>query len=193
VKKNKSKILPVIILLAGVIMISAVVAYFAITAVRASGAKKDSEQILHRINSMIPDPRPGIIEEGRDNFMPVLSIDGTDYIGIIAVPAYKTELPVASVWNEKNSKRLVTRYCGTLQENNLVLGADNAYGLFDFSKEITKDDKVFFTDTEGIIYTYIVEDVIRTTKLSSEKLAYDGLTIFVRSKASKDVIIVYCK
>ena len=192
-KRNKRIILPIIILLAGVLLISAVVAYFAVTAVRSSAAKKSSDQILDRINSMIPDPRPGIVEEGRDTFMPVLSIDGTDYIGILTVPEYKTELPVASVWNEKESKRIITRYYGTLQENNLVLGADNAYGLFDFSKEITKDDRIFFTDTEGIIYSFIVEDVIHTNKISAEKLTYDGLTIFIRSKASSNIIIVYCK
>ena len=191
--KNKRLRFPVIILLAGVLLIAAVVIYFSVNAIESAKARKQNEQILDRINTFIPEPHQGIVEEGRDNFMPVLSIDGTDYIGIITVPAYNTELPVASVWNEKNSKRLITRYFGTLQEGNLVLGADNAYGLFDFSKEITKDDRIFFTDMEGIIYSYVVEDVIHTRNISEENLTYDGLTIFIRSKASSNCIVVYCR
>ncbi|MBP5270905.1 MAG: hypothetical protein ILO42_08110 [Clostridia bacterium] len=190
---NKKRVLPAIILLVGALMIAAAVTYFAIDAARANKTKKNNEILLDRLNTLIPEPHPGFVEEGRDTIMPVLNVDGVDYIGILTVPAYKAEIPVASVWDDERNKGVFTRYFGTLPAHNLILGADNALGLFGFSGEITKDDSVFFTDTEGIVYSYKVEDVVHVNRISKEEMTYTGLTIFIRSRTSSDYVIVYCK
>lgn len=190
---RKKRFLPAIIITAGALMIAAAVAYFAVNAIRTANAKKESAAILDRLNTLIPDPHPGVIEEGRDTIMPALAIDGTDYVGILTIPAYKTETPVASVWNEEKNSGIVTRYFGSLPAHNLVLGADNSLGLFGFSESITGGDSVFFTDTEGIVYSYVVENVIHARKITGENVSYTGLTIFIRSRGSSDYVIIYCK
>ena len=190
---RKNRFLPALIIAVGALMIAASVTYFAVIGIRTAGMKKENGILLDRLNTLIPDPRPGVIEEGRDTIMPALEVDGTDYIGILTIPAYKTEIPVASVWNEEKNRGIITRYYGSLTAYDLVLGADNVNGLFGFSKEITGGDSVFFTDTEGIIYTFTVEDVIHTKSITKDIITFEGLTIFVRSRSGSDFIVVYCK
>ena len=193
VTMHKKRFFPVLLLIIGALLILATIAYFAYNAIKASQIRKNNEVLLDKLNTLIPDPHPGVIEEGRDTMMPVLSVEGVDYIGIITIPAYEIEIPVASKWDEEKNKGILTKYYGSLSAHSLILGADNALGLFGFSGQITKDDNVFFTDTKGTVYTYSVDDVRRVKKITLDDISYDGLTIFIRSRSSSDYVVVYCK
>ena len=57
--------------------------------------------------------------------MPVETIDGVDYVGVLRIPALALELPVISQWSYPLLKIAPCRYSGSAYQNNLVLCAHN--------------------------------------------------------------------
>ena len=56
------------------------------------------EDCVRAIRDLIPEPQSAVPEERRDNTMSVLSLDGTDYVGILEIPRYESTLPVCADW-----------------------------------------------------------------------------------------------
>ena len=93
--------------------------------------------------------------------MPVQTVDGVDYIGILEIPSLGLELPVISSWSYPNLKTAPCRYSGSAYTNNFVIAAHNYKSHFGNLKNLSDGEKVIFTDVDGNVFTY--EVVLRET------------------------------
>lgn len=88
--------------------------------------------------------------------MPVQTIDGQDYIGVLQIPAIDLELPVISRWSDAKMRIAPCRYSGSLYQNNLVIVAHNFASHFGGLKNLREGDAVIFVDMDGNVFSYAV-------------------------------------
>lgn len=157
----------------------------------AANAKK----IVSEIRELLPQTSNTIPEERGNNLMPSMEIENLNFIGIIEIPQYETELPIYCKWEPDRLSSAPCRYTGSVYDRSLIIGGTGHKGQFDFAKEITVDDTVYITDMEGNRYSYIVFSVehvnhAKTETLQSEE---DDLTLFVKSMLSMEYIVIRCR
>ena len=88
--------------------------------------------------------------------MPVRTIHGRDYIGVLTIPALELELPVLSQWDYTNLRIAPCRYEGSVYNGSLILCAHNYSSHFGRLKNLREGDTVQFTDMDDNVYTYQV-------------------------------------
>ena len=88
--------------------------------------------------------------------MPVRTIRGRDYIGVLTIPALELELPVLSQWDYTNLRIAPCRYEGSVYNGSLILCAHNYSSHFGRLKNLREGDTVQFTDMAANVYTYQV-------------------------------------
>lgn len=91
--------------------------------------------------------------------MPVVNIDGYDYIGYLKFPTLSTELPVLADCSLKLLRRAPCCYSGSFYTDNLVICAHNYKSSFGKLKKLEQGDEVCFTDMDGVEWRYKVADV----------------------------------
>lgn len=104
--------------------------------------------------------------------MAVAEIDGYDYIGYISIPALGLDLPVMSSWSYEQLRIAPCRYYGSTKTGNLVIAAHNYSRHFGNIKNLSQGDAVSFTDMEGTVTRYEVDEVFireRLTQLRRQK------------------------
>ena len=115
-----------------------------------------------------------------DMEMPVETINGTDYIGVLTIPALELELPIISQWNYPNLKTAPCRYSGSAYLNNLIICGHNYISHFGNLKNLREGDLAVFTDMDGNRFTYKM--VERETLLPADVDAMESgdwdLTLF---------------
>ena len=151
-----------------------------------------SDTYVETLRELIPEPRGAIPEERRDNSMPVLDIDETDFIGILEMPRYRSALPVSEDWG--SITKYPCRFSGSIYDRSMKIGVTSQKGQFDFYREISVGDVVIFVDVEGNRYTYTVTDLqyeshADQTTLNSEESA---LTLFIKNVYDFDYLMVHC-
>ena len=124
--------------------------------------------------------------------MPVLSVDGTDFIGILEMPRYGSALPVAADWGK------VSKYpcClgGSVYDRSIQIGTTSQKGQYDFYREISAGDTVFFTDMEGNRFCYEVTDIRYESHADQETLQRKdaALTLFIKNVYALEYIVIFC-
>lgn len=99
---------------------------------------------------------PGRQQTGRAE-MPVMEIDGRQYVGYLELPTLGLSLPVLSEWSYQGLRVAPCRYWGNVQEDSMVILAHNYARHFGALQSLEKGDVVQFIDAEGTIYSYAVE------------------------------------
>lgn len=89
----------------------------------------------------------------------LIEIDGNTYIGFISIPELSLELPVMSEWNYDNLKISPCRYKGTAADGDLIIAAHNYQSHFGRLKEIYNGLKINFTDGDGRVREYEIQQV----------------------------------
>lgn len=102
-----------------------------------------------------PPELPEVMEEPLRE-MPVRTIRGRDYIGVLTIPALELELPVLSQWDYTNLRIAPCRYEGSVYNGSLILCAHNYSSHFGRLKNLREGDTVQFTDMDDNVYTYQV-------------------------------------
>ena len=99
----------------------------------------------------LPESLPDVRRE-----MPVKTINGRDYIGVLSIPSLELELPVISQWDYPALKVAPCRYSGSLYQDNLIICAHNYASHFGKLKELQPGDTVLFTDMDEHVVTFQV-------------------------------------
>ena len=86
-------------------------------------------------------------------------MNGWDYIGYLSVPSIGLELPVMSQWSYAGLKIAPGRYSGSTYADNMVVCAHNYAKHFSPIKWLTEGAQVYFTDMDGMRWTYEVSYV----------------------------------
>ncbi|MBR5520105.1 MAG: hypothetical protein IKU55_05255 [Clostridia bacterium] len=159
---------------------------------RIHAAKQQAEDCVALLRTLIPTPQGTVLEERRDNTMSVLALDGTDFLGILEMPRYASALPVGADWGE--SSQYPCRFSGSLYDGTLQIGATSQTGQYDFYREISVGDTLYFTDVTGSRYAYTVADLRyedHADQAALERKEAD-LTIFIKNVYATEYIILFC-
>lgn len=98
---------------------------------------------------MIPDY---ILNPNMD--MPVVEIDGYQYIGWLEIPALGLDLPVMDSWSYPQLKLSPCRYSGSAYLDNMAIAAHNYKRHFGGLRDLDLGEEVRFTDVDGNLFVY---------------------------------------
>ena len=180
--------------LAGCLLVLSSFALLAVTVLQTNAAAAEAAALTDRLTSAMPPRSAGVPDSYTNMEMPALSIDGQDFIGTVAVPAFQRTLPIASEWDSVKLNSFPCRFWGTVYDGSLILGGADRDGQFDFLDQIQNGDRVVVTDMTGAEFSYRVEEIYRADSARADVLM-DGdsdLTLFARSARSLEYIIVRC-
>ena len=155
-------------------------------------SEKQVQYYVNTLRALIPEPQNVVPEERRDNTMSVLSVDGTDFVGIIELPHYASALPVCADWGQ--TSKYPCRFRGSTYDGTMQIGATTQVGQYDFYRELSVGDTVNYTDVEGNRYTFAITSLCYEKHADQAALQQKDapLTLFIKNIYSFDYLIVFC-
>lgn len=188
----------------GLLLIAAALFITAFNLREEAAARTASVRAADRLEALIPahTPRPAAVSGAvlpenvpeTDMEMPVKTVDGVDYIGVIAVPSLSLELPVASEWSYERLKTSPCRYSGSVYSGDMVLCAHNYSSHFGQIKTLKPGDAVVFTDVDGNVYNYEVAELetLQPAAVDEMKSGEWDLTLFTCTIGGQTRVTVRC-
>ena len=155
----------------------------------AQAAAQLTEQLPQIIQTDVPDY---VLTPEME--MPVETIDGVDYVGVLRIPTLALELPVISQWSYPLLKIAPCRYSGSAYQNNLVLCAHNYASHFGNLKNLHIGDAVTFTDMDGNLFTYQVAELETLPPQATEEMENGDwdLSLFTCTVGGQSRVTVRC-
>ena len=140
---------------AGLLLIAAALFLSAYNAWESHEARDSARQVIAQLCDELPTEagEPTTLPDVRQE-MPVKTINGRDYIGVLSIPSLELELPVISQWDYPALKVAPCRYSGSLYQDNLIICAHNYASHFGKLKELQPGDIVLFTDMDEHVVTF---------------------------------------
>lgn len=197
-KRKAGKLLMTI----GLLLIAAALLLMVYNIWESKKAENMSEEILNQIkdgqdenvSSDDADEKP-LYEIYPDMEMPVLTIDGVDYIGILTVPSLGLELPVAGNWSYPNLRRSPCRYKGSAYSNDMIIAGHNYSRHFGGLKNLAIGEEISFRDVDGHIFQYQVDDIetIPGTAVEDMHAGEWDMTLFTCTYGGKSRVTIRCR
>ena len=197
-KRKAGKLLMTI----GLLLIAAAFLLMVYNIWESKKAENMSEEILNQIkdeqdenvSSDDADEKP-LYEIYPDMEMPVLTIDGVDYIGILTVPSLGLELPVAGNWSYPNLRRSPCRYKGSAYSNDMIIAGHNYSRHFGGLKNLAIGEEISFRDGDGHIFQYQVDDIetIPGTAVEDMHAGEWDMTLFTCTYGGKSRVTIRCR
>jgi len=184
-----------LLLISGIVLMVGAVAGVVIHHFSVKNAGSQARKTVQTLYRLMPEVRPGVLDDRINVEMPALEVDGRDYVGIIEVLKYDRTLPIAAKWDAGAVDRFPCRYTGSIYDGTLIIGGSDNEGQFDFMKLITGGDAVHITDVTGTRYAYVVTDIQKSDNVSTANLTSKDtdLVFYARNTYSLDYTIVHCK
>ena len=155
-------------------------------------SEQKAKEYVSVIRELIPEPQGAVLEERRDNTMSTLSIDGTDFVGILELPRFESDIPVCADWGKLS--KYPCRFSGSVYDRTMQIGGTSQKGQYDFYRDISVGDGVFFTDMEGNRFSYSVTNIRYEKNADQSTLLREdaSLTLFIKNVYAFEYIIIYC-
>lgn len=155
-------------------------------------SQQKASKYLQTIRTLIPEPQNAALEEKHDNAMPVLDVSGKDFIGILEMPKFRSSLPVCADWGKVSE--YPCRLGGNVYDRTIQIGTTSQKGQYDFYREISVGDFLYFTDMEGNRFSYEVADIRHEKHADQTTLHREdaALTVFIKNVYSFEYIIIFC-
>ena len=143
----------------------------------------------------MPQRSAGNVLAHSDSQMPVLQIDGEDFLGLLEIPMHDVKLPIYSQWEKSKLSAYPCCFWGSVYASSLIIGGVDAAGQMDFLTKVDIGDSVIVTDMTGAEFLYNVEKIERSKTAVAEKLysTEEALILFAREKYSLEYVIVRCR
>lgn len=140
---------------AGLLLIAVALFLSAYNEWESHEARDSARQVIAQLCDALPTEagEPTTLPDVRQE-MPVKTINGRDYIGVLSIPSLELELPVISQWDYPALKVAPCRYSGSLYQDNLIICAHNYASHFGKLKELQPGDIVLFTDMDEHVVTF---------------------------------------
>lgn len=109
----------------------------------------------------IPEETEAATEPGETipDELPIVNVDGNDYIGYLSFPGYEIELPVMADWSMEKLQIAPCLQSGSPLTDDAVIAAHNFKKHFLVLHNIQVREKVIFTDMNGNTIEYTVAEV----------------------------------
>lgn len=168
-------------------------------------AGQEAESLLENVEAVIEAKKIKIPAAGKrpdvtpsatllDTQMPVVMLDGYEYVGYVEIPMLVLKLPVMSEWDYTRLKVAPCRQFGSSRTDDLVIAAHNYKSHFGRLKDLSAGDTVTFTDMEGIVNTYCVEKIETLNPNEVDAVQNSGydLVLYTCTKGGKTRVTVFC-
>lgn len=146
----------------GLLLIAAALFLSAYNEMASHEARNSAQQVIEQLCETLPTESTAgteapavpeyLLDAGRE--MPVQTINGRDYIGVLSIPSLELELPVISQWDYPALKVAPCRYSGSLYQDNLIICAHNYASHFGRLKTLQPGDTLLFTDMDDHVVTF---------------------------------------
>ncbi len=176
-------------------------------------AEQSALQVIDRLEDYLPSEVPTeastepIVEQAPmpndapdyvlcpDMEMPVETINGIDYIGVLQIPSLELELPIASEWNYPNLKTAPCRYSGSAYLNNMIICAHNYSSHFGKLKSLSEGDAATFTDMAGNVFIYkmVERETLNPSDIEEMEDGDWDLTLFTCTVGGKTRVTIRFK
>ena len=155
----------------------------------ASVEEAISAQTMDVPTAAAPSPTP------LDPEMPVVMLDGYEYVGYVEIPALGLKLPVISEWSDAKLKKAPCRYSGSAYLKNMIIAGHNYRTHFSGIKRLNPGDSVVFTDADGNVFSYEVAEIETVGGYDIEKMEAGDwdLTLFTCTNKGKARAAVRCR
>ncbi|MCD8116463.1 MAG: sortase [Oscillospiraceae bacterium] len=136
-------------------------------------------------------------DEAQDTEMATVEVDGYEYIGTLSIPSYGLQLPVMAQWSYAGLKIAPGRYSGSVWTDDLIICGHNYDRHFGNLKNLEPGDIITFTDVEGNVFDYQVEEIITLQPTDVEEMASRengewDLTLFTCTIGGQTRVTVRC-
>ena len=172
----------------GLLLIAAALFLSAYNEMESHEARNSAQQVIAQMCQTLPTETaaeteaPAIPEYLLDaeREMPVQTINGRDYIGVLTIPSLELELPVLSQWDYPALKVAPCRYSGSLYQDNLIICAHNYASHFGKLKNLRVGDTAIFTDMDENVVRFqlAVQETIQSEDLEAMEAGDWDLTLF---------------
>lgn len=127
--------------------------------------------------------------------MPVVTVDGREYIGTLRIPVLDLELGILSRCSEEGLKIAPGRYTGNVSTGDLVIAAHNYASHFGRLGKLQTGDAVILTDTAGNSYAYQVDaqEILPPDAVAEMTESLWPLTLFTCTAGGSHRIAVRCR
>ena len=121
-----------------------------------------------------------------------------DYAGVIAIPDLSLELPVIDQWSYARLKVAPCRQSGAAADGDLVIAAHNYKSHFGYLDRLQPGASVIFTDMEGTVYRYAVEEIRQLAPEDAEDVSSVfsseyPLVLYTCTPGGKARVAVFCR
>ena len=163
-------------MIVGILLILGALALLGYNQWDANRADKASQDALGKLEETLTETIEDNTEEeiqpelDPEQEMTVTDIDGWGYIGYLSVPSIGLELPVMSEWSYAGLKIAPGRYSGSTYADNMVVCAHNYAKHFSPIKWLAEGAQVYFTDMDGMRWSYEVSYVENLQPTQIEKM-----------------------
>lgn len=172
----------------GLLLIAAALFLSAYNEMESHEARNSAQQVIAQMCQTLPTETaaeteaPAIPEYLLDaeREMPVQTINGRDYIGVLTIPSLELELPVLSQWDYPALKVAPCRYSGSLYQDNLIICAHNYASHFGKIKNLRVGDTAIFTDMDENVVSFqlAAQETIQPEDLEAMEAGDWDLTLF---------------
>ena len=211
-----------ILVIIGLLLLAAALFWTGANVFMDRQAGETSQETLEILLEMIPEPAaapalPGVAQDNQPTTptsvpqseteipdfilnpemeMPVRTIDGVDYIGVLTIPAIDLQLPVITSWSYELLRLAPCRFTGSAYTDDLIIAAHN-YTTTHFSSlpSLQPGDVVTFTDVDGNVFTYRVVETETLGENAIEEMTGSGyaLSLFTCTVGGQYRVTVRCE
>lgn len=181
---------------AGVVLISSALLLFAYNRWEDHRAGQASERLMLEMEKVLDDNTEETIpEETLDPELPVVTIDGHDYVGYLELWDLEMKLPVQAQWSYPNLQISPCRESGSSRVEDLIIAAHNYSTHFGKLKTLPIGSVVTFTDMDGIENFYAIAEIITLDPTKSE-VVYGSvypLVLYTCTPGGETRVVAFCE
>ena len=190
----------IVLVIAGAVLILSALLLFSHNRVEDRHAGQASERLMEQMAPLIQS-RPTVpaeedpTEPTLDPELPVVTIDGNEYVGYLEIPDLELKLPIQASWSYPKLQISPCREYGSSRTDDLIIAAHNYWTHFGRLKTLPEGAKVTFTDMEGIVNRYCVVQVFSLDPSRSEVVYSSGypLVLYTCNPGGETRVVVLCQ
>lgn len=193
--KRMRKVSPgLVCIVLGVVLLLAAGGLYAYNRYEDAHAGAEAQTVVADLQQKVETPEPEAESGPLDPELPVVEIDGNEYVGEISIPAIGIDLPVMSEWSYPKLKISPCRQFGSSRTDDLVIAAHNYESHFGKIGTLALGDEVRFTDMDGIENHYTVSAIEVHDPTDVEAVEHSGhdLVLYTCTYGGKTRVTVFC-